>query len=66
MKMRPRSDDTCQLDMYTLQSFHTPNILDLLLIVLKTGPKIKNLHTQLDLAYQRTPIIQFLMKSNKV
>ena len=32
----------------------------------ETGPKIKNLHTQLDLVYQRTPIIQFLMKSNKV
>ena len=24
--MRSRSDYTCQLDMYTLQSFHTPNI----------------------------------------
>ena len=33
MKMRSRSDDNCQLDMYTLQSFHTPNILDLLLKV---------------------------------
>ena len=34
MKMRSRSDDTCQLNMYTLQSFHTPNIHvgDLLLI----------------------------------
>ena len=31
--MRSRSDDTCQLGMYTFQSFHTPNILDLLLIV---------------------------------
>ena len=31
--MRSRSDDTCQLDMYTLQSFNTPNILLILLIV---------------------------------
>ena len=30
------------------------------------GIKIKNLHTQLDLAYRRTPIIQFLMKSNSL
>ena len=29
MKMRSRSDDTCQMDMYTVQSLHTPNILDL-------------------------------------
>ena len=29
---------------------------------LKTRPKMRNLHTQLDLAYQRTPFIQFLMK----
>ena len=31
MKMRSRSDETWQTDMYTLQSFHTTNIFDILL-----------------------------------
>ena len=30
MKMRSRSDDISPLDMYTLQSFHTTNIVHLL------------------------------------
>ena len=33
MKMGLWSDETCQSDMYTLQSFNTPNIIDQLLIV---------------------------------
>lgn len=28
-----RSDETCQTDMYNLKSFHTPHIVDRLMIV---------------------------------
>ena len=49
MKMRSRSNDTCQLDMYmyTLQSFHTLNIVNLLLIVSEIWtwpPKLNLVH----------------------
>ena len=43
MKIKSRSNDICQLNMYTLQSFHTPNINELLSIVLKNRPNHKNL-----------------------
>ena len=44
MKMRSRSDGNCQRDMYTLKSFHKPNIVDLLLIVLEKQTKTQNLN----------------------
>jgi hypothetical protein len=40
--------------------------LDLKVDQFKQDQKTRNLNTQLDLAYQRTPIIQFSIKSNKV
>ena len=43
-KMRSRSDDTCQLDVYTLQSFHTPNIVDLLYTVQVKQTKTQKLN----------------------
>ena len=42
MKLRSRSDDTCQLDMYTIQSFHTPYIVNLLHKYKKNRQKHKN------------------------
>ena len=33
MNMRSRSGDTYKIDIYNLQSFDTPNIVDLLIIV---------------------------------
>ena len=43
MKLRSRSDEPYQIDTYSLQSFHTTNIVDLLLIVSEKQTKHKNL-----------------------
>ena len=45
MKMRPRSDDIYPLDMYTLQSYHTTNIVDLLHIVWEKQTKTQKFNT---------------------
>ena len=45
VKMNTKSDETHQSDMYTLQSIHIPNIVDLLLILsqIRTWPRNFNL-----------------------
>ena len=42
--MGSRSGDTCQTDMYISESFYTPNIVDLLLIVLEKQTKLQKLN----------------------
>ena len=42
--MRPRSDDTCQLDMYTLQSFHTTYRIEILHTVYEKQTKTQTLN----------------------
>ena len=44
MKMRSRSHDICPLDMFTLQSFHTTNIVDLLHMVWEKQTKTQKLN----------------------
>ena len=46
MKMRSRSDEPCQADIYSLHSFHATNILDLLFIVQEKQTKAQKLNTE--------------------
>jgi hypothetical protein len=48
VKMRSRSSYTCQIDMYTLQYFYRPNIVDLWLAVIEELTMIKMWHKSLD------------------
>lgn len=49
--LKSRSDDACQLGMFTLQSFQTPNMVDLLHTVLENQTKQKNLTSFAKAAY---------------
>lgn len=60
MKMRSRSNDTCQTDLNTFKSIHTPNLVDLLLLTTIDKWTMKDRHINFTFSFHTPNIVDLL------